>query len=302
MAATPRILLIASPLMSRTPAFDRALGLARAMDAALHIIAFDYLEGLVLSDLASGSVQQRLRDAYPQRHRKWLDQQVSGNRNLGMKVTCETRWIKDVVAQTLDYVGEASPDWIIKDVHQEPLLARVMFTSVDMHLLHRYPNRLHLVTSARCSVPRQIMVAIDLYQQDDQYPGLNERLIREGVRLGLVCSAQVHLVYAYALSMVAPTQWAHGGGMLTSAAALAQEVELAAARRLHALAEHEGLANENCHLLTGSPRRALLRFAEAHYIDMMIMGRSDRFGAEKWLGSTTEHVMSKMSSSLLVVR
>jgi universal stress protein E len=300
MATIPRILLIASPLMFRTPAFERALGLTRAMDATLHIIAFDYLEGLALSELANDSARHHLKAIYPERHQHWLEEQVSGNRDLGMNVTLETRWVDHVVPEVLDYLQEAHADWVIKDVQHEPLLARVMFTSLDMHLLHRYSNRLHLVSSARYPVPRQIMVAVDIYHHDDQHPGLNERLIHEGMRLGLECDAEVHLVYAYGLALADPTQWGHGGGMMSSSAILAQEMYEAMAESFDALAEREGIDRDQRHLVIGSPRTSLLRFAEAQSVDVMILGRSDRRGAGKWLGSTTEHVMSKMLTSVLI--
>jgi universal stress protein E len=301
MAATPRILLIASPLMSRTPALERALGLTKVMDAALHIIAFDYLEGLAKPELSRSATHNELRSTYPERHRQWLQEQVSKNSHLGLKITTEARWINNVTPEILDYVGEARPDWLIKDVYRESLLARVMFTSQDMHLLHLYPNRLHLVANAQQDVPRQIMVAVDIHHHDDQQPGLNERLIHEGMRLGMECNAQVHLVYAYGLSLADPAEWGKNGGAMTSSAILAQEMYDAMNESFDALAERVGVDREHRHMLIGNPRRALLRFAEAHRVDVMVMGRSDRIAPDKWLGSTTEHVMNKMHSSLLVI-
>lgn len=46
MTDQSRFMLVVSPLMEHSPAFDRAAALAKAAGAALHIVAFDYLEGL----------------------------------------------------------------------------------------------------------------------------------------------------------------------------------------------------------------------------------------------------------------
>lgn len=46
MSDQSRFMLVVPPLMENSPAFDRAAALAKAADAALHIVAFDYLEGL----------------------------------------------------------------------------------------------------------------------------------------------------------------------------------------------------------------------------------------------------------------
>lgn len=305
MATTPRIVLIASPLMTRSPALERALGLAKATGASLHIVAFDYLQGLAQSELDHGSALEPLRATYPARHQHWLQEQTREAREQGLDVTTEARWIDRVSPELLDHIGQlhtqAHADWLIKDVHRDPLLARVMFTSQDLHLLHRYPNRLHLVSSAACAVPRQIMVGVDIYPHDDQHPGLNERLIHQAQALGRDCDAQVHLVYAYGLALADPAEWAMNGSTMTASAMLAQELYDAMAESFNALADRAGIDHQHRHMLIGSPGRALLRFAESQGVDVMILGASNRRAPGQWLGSTTEHVMNKMHSSLLVI-
>lgn len=53
MTNPQRLLLIASPLMRRTPVYDRAAALAKAKGMPLHIVAFDYLEGLATAGLVN---------------------------------------------------------------------------------------------------------------------------------------------------------------------------------------------------------------------------------------------------------
>ena len=43
MTDQSRFMLVVSPLMENSPAFDRAAALAKASGAALHIVAFDYV-------------------------------------------------------------------------------------------------------------------------------------------------------------------------------------------------------------------------------------------------------------------
>ncbi len=69
MSGQARFMLVASPLMEHSPAFDRAAALAKAEDAALHIVAFDYLEGLATAGLVnekgSGADASGVRRAPP---------------------------------------------------------------------------------------------------------------------------------------------------------------------------------------------------------------------------------------------
>ena len=61
MAEFERILLIAPPFMNRTPAFDRAASLAKAKSAALHIVAFDYVEGIANAGLVNPTAIEEMR-------------------------------------------------------------------------------------------------------------------------------------------------------------------------------------------------------------------------------------------------
>ena len=53
MTDQSRFMLVVSPLMENSPAFDRAAALAKASGAALHIVAFDYLEGLATAGMVN---------------------------------------------------------------------------------------------------------------------------------------------------------------------------------------------------------------------------------------------------------
>lgn len=60
MSDQSRFMLIVSPLMEHSPAFDRAAALAKAEGAALHIVAFDYLEGLATASLVNDQAREEI--------------------------------------------------------------------------------------------------------------------------------------------------------------------------------------------------------------------------------------------------
>lgn len=76
MSTQSRLMLVVSPLMEHSPAFDRAAALARAEGAALHIVAFDYLEGLATAGLVNEQALEQMRLGYIERHRQWLEEQA----------------------------------------------------------------------------------------------------------------------------------------------------------------------------------------------------------------------------------
>ncbi len=73
MSAQSRFLLVASPLMDCSCAFDRATAMARALDETLHRVAFDYLESLATPRLVNFPALEQIRLSYIERHRRWLE-------------------------------------------------------------------------------------------------------------------------------------------------------------------------------------------------------------------------------------
>jgi universal stress protein E len=76
MPDQPRFMLVVSHQMENTPAFDRAAALAKASGAALHIVAFDYLEGLASAGVVNDEAREQMRIDYVERHRQWLEAQA----------------------------------------------------------------------------------------------------------------------------------------------------------------------------------------------------------------------------------
>lgn len=135
MSQTQRLLLIAPSSMTRTPAFDRAAALARAMQLPLHIVAFDYLQALAIAGLFAPEQINRAREAYLDTHRHWLTEQADVMRQHGVEVTSEVVWVHHPYEEILHFVNEMSLALIIKDAEEEPALKRVFFTPLDWQLL-----------------------------------------------------------------------------------------------------------------------------------------------------------------------
>jgi len=128
MSAQARFLLLVSPLMEHSPAFDRAAALAKAEGAALHILAFDYLEGLATAGLVNEQALEQMRIGYVERHHQWLEDQARPLRNLGLTVTTEVAWVERPLQEILIRLKEEPMAVVIKALEHESLLSRLLFT------------------------------------------------------------------------------------------------------------------------------------------------------------------------------
>lgn len=81
-------LLIASSKPARTPAFERAVALARASGARLRIVALDHVKLLEVMGLFDPRALAKLRDAHLQSYQGWLDSQVEEERSRALMSLC----------------------------------------------------------------------------------------------------------------------------------------------------------------------------------------------------------------------
>jgi universal stress protein E len=283
--------------MEHTPAFNRAASLAKARGAALHVVAFDYEDGLVTAELINEDALAELKTTYVERHRQWLEQQAVGLRRLGITVTTEAVWVEHPVQEILQHVHDLDPEMVIKDLKHESLLTRVLFTPIDLRLLRECPAPLHLITRMQQAIPCKVLAAVDPFRTDDRFKDLNRQVFLAADELARQCGATLDLVHAYDLSYVYSTE----GGM-GYATRLGDELYRAEQQAFNALADSFGVAEKHRHFISGTPSKVINDFAVAEHVDVIVMGRVNRHGLNKLLGSTTEQVIYHMPSSVLVIK
>ncbi|PXX68159.1 MULTISPECIES: universal stress protein [unclassified Pseudomonas] len=296
-----RLLLIASPLMRRTPVYDRAAALAKAKGMALHIVAFDYLEGLATAGLVNDQALAVMREGYVQQHRAWLETQALSMRRNGVTVTTEVVWVQHPLDEILVHLREQPFALLIKAFEHEPWWVRAMFTSLDIQLLREARIPLHLVHQASHALPRKILAAVDLSRPEDQFEGFNDQIISEALKLALQCNAQIELLYAYDLgSMYLDSSGSREHSFLFDSN-LAQTLHEAQSEAFQVLAERNGIAPEHRHLRLGDPAKVLALFMENNDIDVLVMGSYHHHGIGWFIGTTAERVLHRLSSSMLVI-
>jgi universal stress protein E len=301
MSEQSRFMLVASPLMEHSPAFDRAAALAKAEDAALHIVAFDYLEGLATASLVNEKALEQMRLGYVERHRQWLEEQARPLRKIGVHVTTEVAWVERPLEEILLHLKEQPMDLLIKALEHESRWSRLMFTPLDVHLLRECPVPLHFVSHAVHALPRKIVAAVDPFHRDDHYKTFNDRILHEAAKLASACDAELDVVYAYDLSSISADEFGFDNGSAFFSSGKAKTLFDYQQDAFHELAERNGIAPEQQHMIMGHPSKVLTRYVEACNVDVIVMGRVGHRGLGRLIGSTVEHLLYKMPCSVWVV-
>jgi len=300
MSQTQRLLLIAPPAMTRTPAFDRAAALARAMQLPLHIVAFDYLQALAVAGLFAPEQIAQARDGYLQSHRQWLDEQACSMSEQGIEVTREVLWVQHPFEEILHFVNEVPLALIVKDAEEEPALKRVFFTPLDWQLLRDCPVPVHLVTNALNPRPRNVLAIVDVLRSDEQDRVFNDQIIDAAVKLAGQCAAALELVHVYDWATVYAQDM--GVGVLPLNVGIYEVLGEAQFEAFAALAERHGVPPERRHFIEGTPLSCICDFATAHRTDVIVMGTVQHKGLKKLLGSTAEQLLHRAPCSVLAIK
>lgn len=297
MNAYARLLLICDPDLHYSPAFARAQALAGAFDARLHIVVLGSLpSGLSVLDY---NARLRVREEIQERQRIWLDDQIELLRGHGIDASAEAIWSDDPLEDVIALVRRRHIDLLLKDTRYEPALSRTLIHPLDWQLLRQSPVPLHLVSLATHPLPRKVVAAIDLSQDDTEVDLLNHRIVESARQFAEQCDAELHLLQAYDTS----------AGFLAYAAgpvAWTPEVaELAAGRsreKMERIGAQFGVGRPCQHLVKGKPTRVIAEFAAEQHMDVVVMGTLYHAGLAKIIGSTTEQALYRVNSSILAVR
>lgn len=301
MSEQPRFMLIAPSRMHGNAIFDRAAALAKAHDAALHIVAFDYLEGLATADLVNEQVREVMGKNYLERHRQWLEQRADPLREQGLSVTTEVVWVDNPLNEILTHLREQPMAALLKSIEYQSQLSRLIFTPLDIHLLRQCPTPLHFVGDARHALPRRILAAVDPFHCDGRYRDLNDRILHEATKLASACNASVDALYAHDLSSISAMEFGLDNGSPFFSSRTARTLFEAQGDAFNDLAERNGIPPEQRHMIMGTPTRVLCSYASTYDVDVIVMGRVGHGDQAHLVGGTVEGLLYKMPCSLWVL-
>jgi universal stress protein E len=294
------MLLIAPSEMTRTPAFDRAVALAQATGAALHMVGFDSVPALAVAGLFDLEAMAQAREGYLQMHRHWLEQQARFLAGSGVRVSSEVVWAKATPTHMLDYINDYRADLVIKDTHHVPALNRAFHRPLDWLLLRDSPAPVHLVTEARHPLPLNILAAVDLSHLEDLTQGLNQRILELAATLANACGAALHVLNV--------SQWSVLGDAAMSVPtpsldhSLCEAINDTQQEAFEALAERYAIERQRRHQVTGIPHKMIEQFARQNAFDMLVLGTAYLQGRNGYIGATVESVLNRAPCSLMIAK
>lgn len=279
-----------------TPGLVRAAALARKSGDRLLLALFEFNRAL-----ARAATRGFDLEAYLRGRRENLESLAELLRRDGLKVDTRLFWDHPTMAHILLAVLAEQPQMVIKDVHREALLKRVLFTPEDLDLLRQCPAPLMLVRGGTHGLPKRILAAVDPMDGEGRSQELNARVLNAANRLAMQCDAELDVVHAfeYIPPFAVP-------GLLTGSLpnmGLIENFRALHHDALQALGKEFGIPPERLHMLDGVPGRAIAEFAAANRIDVVVMGSVQRGFLERLsIGSVAEDLLQRLDCDVLALK
>lgn len=301
MSQYRKILLIVDRSMTKTPAFRRAYAMAKSTGAQLLMCLFDHHNAIRAASLLNQEVAQLAKDSFLREKTEWLQDIELDLCEEGLHVTSEVIWGTPLHEQIIAKVTETKPDLVIKDVHFEPLLKRILFNPMDWHLLRSCPSSLLLVNAHSSKPPSRVIAAVDPTHSWHKAGALNERIMQAAAELAKEFGATLHVVHVFeGLPVMASAEIASLPGYQNE---IYEELRASASKQFTAFADRHGIIAKNRHLLFGDPANAIAELIENSSTDLVVMGTIYRSGMDRLaMGSTAERMLNQLRCDVLTIK
>ncbi|HKT31641.1 MAG TPA: universal stress protein [Gammaproteobacteria bacterium] len=296
MATATCLMVIVDKNLRLTPALVRAAALARKSGERLLLALFEFDRVLDRAVRQGFDLQ-----AYLDGRRQKLESLATPLRRDGLAVETRVFWGRPIMARMMLAVLAEQPQMVIKDVHAEPTLKRLLFTPEDLDLLRQCPAPLMLVRTGARSLPQRILAAVDPLDEHDRPHELNTRVLKAANRLAMQCDAQLDVVHAFEF-IPPPVDGEFMTGWLPDFT-LAEELRGLHLDELQKLGKEFGVPKAHLYMLDGHPDRTVSEFAANHKHDVVVMGTVQRNLLQRLaLGSVAEGLLQRLDCDVLTLK
>ncbi len=301
MSQYQRILVIADNGLRRTPAIERAAQLAKATGAELHLCLFDHHAGIAAIGTVSEEVMALAKAGFLREREEWLADEAAALEAEGATVRTDVVWGKPVHEKVIGKVAEIKPDLVIKDVHAESAVRRLLYTPLDWQLMRLCPAPLLLVNSQAHPLPQRVIASVDTGVIGEDAEALNDQVVRCALQLALQCNASLHLAHAFDGLTTAAAVDPQGDGLLISEAY--EALRESRKERFDSFAARHGVPEDHKHFIDGPCAEAIGDLADVTAADVVAVGSVYREGLERLiLGSSAERILHRLHCDVLVVK
>ncbi len=264
-----RIMALVDPTLTRQAAVERALQLAEATGADLHVYACAELQG-------DAPVNDEARRALLQPLERLAMELLASAREKGISATSEIEASSDWRSAAVAAAARCSANVLVKYCFDHSELQRQLRITSDWLLLRNSPCPVLLARGNAGWQHRRILAAVNINVGDGAHVWLNNQIISVARGLAKATGSEVHFVNAFRSNYERPNE--------------------------EELALRCGVPLQQVHVKEGAAAEVISGLVEVIGVDLVIMGTVGRSGIRgKLFGNTSEKLLDIIHADMLVV-
>ncbi|MBW1212397.1 universal stress protein UspE [Pantoea allii] len=300
MSQYQNILVAIDPQQDDQPALRRAVYLNQLIGGKIKAFLPIYDFSYEMTTLLSPDERTSMRQGVISQRSEWIREQAKAYLDAGVDIDIKVIWHNRPYEAIIQEVLAHQHDLVLKMAHQHDRLEAVIFTPTDWHLLRKCPCPVWMVKDQPWPEGGKALVAVNLASEEPHHDALNQKLIRETVKLAeSVNHTEVHLVGAYPITPI---------NIAIELPDFDPSVYNDAIRGQHlvamkALRQKFSISEEFTHVEKGLPEEVIPELSLHLDAGIVVLGTIGRTGlSAAFLGNTAEQVIDHLRCDLLAIK
>ncbi len=300
MSQYQNILVAIDPQQDDQPALRRAVYLNQLIGGKIKAFLPIYDFSYEMTTLLSPDERTAMRQGVISQRSEWIREQAQAYLDAGVDIDIKVIWHNRPYEAIIREVLAHQHDLVLKMAHQHDRLEAVIFTPTDWHLLRKCPCPVWMVKDQPPPEGGKALVAVNLASEEPHHDALNQKLIRETVKLAeSVNHTEVHLVGAYPITPI---------NIAIELPDFDPSVYNDAIRGQHlvamkALRQKFSISEEFTHVEKGLPEEVIPELSAHLGAGIVVLGTIGRTGlSAAFLGNTAEQVIDHLRCDLLAIK
>ncbi len=295
------ILVVVDPSTAgRQPAVDKAVILARCLNASVELLICD-----ITSALDDHPVIPH-RHAKPQSNTDLLDLLeglAAPLRAQGTDVTLRIIHGESLPDSLADYIPASKADLVIKDTHHHSLASRTFFRNTDWHLTQTCTVPLLLTKTKPWNPLPIIMAAVDPNHASLGVAAVDREILSNAATLTGRLKGDLHVFHTFIPTAFAAAIAAGGRSTMPEYSDALRAENSFICSQIEQLVRAYGVTPEHLHVEMGAPEVCLSELVEQSCADVVVIGPSSHGRWHRMIvGSTTATILEALPCDILVVR
>lgn len=296
MKTLRNILVVAEPLLKKQTVIDRAVQLAQATNATLHLYAAGYHDVVELISIFNREENEGIKLQYIESQVAHLEDLAAPLREQGVNVEVGANWSRPVEHAIVEKIKSLRPELVMVASHSRNELDGGHGSHLDLHLIKQAEVPLWIVQLEQWDESSPIVACIDPKHIEEEN-ALDESMLDHSLGLSRSVNNPVRVFHAY--GVYKPVMGLNLSLLTERVENFQQQIQA----NIHQLASARSIDNDQVHFVEGPFLRAFQQYEKEVEPQLVVIGcRQSSKIAELLSGLTAQKVASEINSDILVIK